>query len=106
MTPALAEGVRKRLIAALPKRIGQRRIADEMNMSVRTLQRKLHDEGVVYRRLVEQVHLQCAHYHLTNSSRALEEVAYLAGYSDAPSLIRAYKRHYGRAPRRTPAALA
>ncbi len=97
---SLCDRVRRTLTRALPARPGQRQVARELNMSVRTLQRKLDREGASYRQLVEQVHVQCAHHHLSTGKRPLEEVAYLAGYSDASSLLRAYKRHYKTLPGR------
>ena len=75
-------------------------------MSARTLQRRLGREGITYRRLVDQVHVQRAHHYLTTSALPLDEVAFLAGYSDAPSLMRAYKRHHKKLPRRASSAPA
>ena len=97
---SFGEEVRQRLTGAIPHRIGLPEMARQLKMSPRTLQRKLEREGLVYRRMVEQVHVQCAHHYLITSNLPLDEVAFLAGYSDAPSLIRAYKRHYPKLPRR------
>ena len=97
---SVAEQVRRRIVRGLPHRVGLERMAEQMHMSVRTLQRRLRAEGYVYRQLADLVHTQTARHHLTQGTRPLEEVAYLSGYSDAASLTRAYKRRYGGLPKR------
>ncbi len=92
--------VRAVMIEAMPKPVGLGDAARRLNVSQRSLQRRLRAEQTTYRRIGEEVRLTFAERYLGQASRSLDEVAYLSGYHDAPTMIRAYKRKFGRAPRR------
>ena len=84
---------------APPKSPSIQNIAEEINMTVRTLQRKLKTEGTRFQTLLDQVRQQLAAKYLTESDKSLFEISYLLGYADTTSFIRAYKRWYGKTPR-------
>lgn len=77
-------------------------VAQSLNLSSRSLQRKIKEEqDCSYRDLVDEVRKKlCARY-MEDPQRTVDEIGYLAGYADTTSFIRAYKRWYGSTPRQT-----
>lgn len=80
------------------KRPGIEEIAYDLNMSLRTLQRRLQDDGWSYQRVLEDARRQLARYYLSNSVLELGEAAYLLGYEDANSFARAFRTWEGVPP--------
>jgi AraC-like DNA-binding protein len=74
-------------------------VADDLHMSLRTLQRRLQDSGWSYQRMLEDARRQLARYYLSNSVLELGEAAYLLGYEDANSFARAFRGWEGMPPR-------
>jgi len=74
-------------------------IADDLHMSLRTLQRRLQNTGWSYQRVLEDARRQLARYYLSNSVLELGEAAYLLGYEDANSFARAFRGWEGMPPR-------
>jgi AraC-like DNA-binding protein len=66
-------------------------IADALHISSRTLQRRLQDEGSGFQRVLEEARHQLARHYLNNSVLELNEAAYLLGYEDANSFVRAFR---------------
>ena len=66
-------------------------IARSLHMSSRTLQRRLQDAGSSYQRVLDEARHQMARYYLGNSVLELNEAAYLLGYEDAKSFVRAFR---------------
>ncbi len=73
-------------------------VASELKMSIRTLQRRLADEGVHFQRLLENVRHEMAKEYLRASSLELNEIAFLLGYQEASSFHRAFHHREGRSP--------
>jgi len=93
------DGVRKLVIRALPDGhppIGM--VAQQLSMSVRTLQRRLADHGLVYKKLTEDVRRELALYHLKDRSVDLTEIAFTLGYSELSAFDRAFRRWTGVSP--------
>ena len=89
--------------ATIQKKLAGRRpkiheIARELNISSRTLQRRLQDTGSSFQQVLEEARHQLARHYLTNSSLELNEAAYLLGYEDAGSFIRAFRTWEGVPP--------
>ena len=74
-------------------------VAAELNMSPRSLQRKLAAEGTAYRKLVDSVRQELAESFLGEGSFTLEEISYLLGFSSQAAFSRAFKRWTGLTPR-------
>lgn len=68
-------------------------------MSVRTLQRRLGEEGLTYTRLVEKIRFEQAVLWLQEPQLKLIDIAVELGYSDAAHFTRAFKRWTGLSPR-------
>ena len=75
-------------------------IADALHLSSRTLQRRLQDEGSSFQRVLEEARHQLARHYLNNSVLELNEAAYLLGYEDGNSFIRAFRAWEGVPPSR------
>jgi AraC-like DNA-binding protein len=75
-------------------------IAGSLHISSRTLQRRLQDAGASFQRVLEEARHQLARYYLNNSVLELNEAAYLLGYEDANSFVRAFRVWEGIPPAR------
>lgn len=73
-------------------------VASELNVSVRTLQRRITSEGFTYKALLNQVRLEVAKQHLTNPDLSLNEISALLGYEDPNSFHRAFKTLANKTP--------
>jgi AraC-like DNA-binding protein len=75
-------------------------IADALHLSSRTLQRRLQESGSSFQRVLEEARHQLARHYLNNSVLELNEAAYLLGYEDANSFVRAFRSWEGVPPAR------
>lgn len=73
-------------------------IAAELNISERTLRRKLREEGLTYRGLINEHRRQRTIALLVQSSTPMTEIASQTGYSSPRSLRRAVNRWTGSGP--------
>jgi len=73
-------------------------VAKRLGMSVRTLQRRLDEHGVVFRDLVQEIRHELAERYLAERSANLTEVAFLLGYSELSTFDRAFRRWTGSTP--------
>jgi AraC-like DNA-binding protein len=74
-------------------------VADKMETSVRTLQRRLHTTGVTYAAVVQQARCAAAREMLKEHQRRISDIARLLGYSDPAHFTRAFQRWTGVTPR-------
>ncbi len=75
-------------------------IADALHVSSRTLQRRLQDGGSSFQRVLDEARHQLARHYLNNSVLELNETAYLLGYEDGNSFVRAFRAWEGIPPAR------
>jgi AraC-like DNA-binding protein len=75
-------------------------VARALNLSARTLQRRLAEEGVTYQALVDRARKDAASRYLGHANLAIGEVAYLVGFSEPAPFHRAFKRWFGVTPER------
>ena len=95
----------ERVRIAIQQRLTGRRptiedIADALHISSRTLQRRLQDQGSSFQRVLEEARRQLARQYLNNSFLELNEAAYLLGYEDGSSFVRAFRTWEGVPPAR------
>jgi AraC-like DNA-binding protein len=76
-----------------------RSVAKVMQLSTRTLQRRLSDEGVTFMRVVAQARFAVAQQMLDDPARKVIDIALDLGYSDPAHFARAFARWTGLAPR-------
>lgn len=77
---------------------GQGLVARELGCGVRTLARRLADEGTSLRQIVETVRKARAE-DLLDGNRSVGEVAFLLGYSEPAAFLHAFRRWHGATPR-------
>lgn len=73
-------------------------VAANLNVSVRTLQRKLKEEGFTYKTLLEDLKKEFALGYLKDPKLSIKEIAYLLSYADSTAFIRSFKRWTGKSP--------
>jgi len=74
---------------------GAQSIAEQLNISRRTLVRRLKDEGKSFRQLHDQILKERAEHMITTSQKSRDKIAADLGYSDGTSLNRACQRWFG-----------
>jgi len=67
-------------------------VAKQLNMSSRTLERRLSGRGTTFSTLLDDVRCRLAKQYLADTDVGLDKLAYLLGYSEPAALVRAFKR--------------
>lgn len=73
-------------------------IAENLGISLRTLQRKLHDQGTTYKAILEDTRKKLAMDYIMQQHLSLSEIGYLVGFSSAGNFHRAFKRWTNQTP--------
>ncbi|MBP2190386.1 AraC family transcriptional regulator [Nocardia goodfellowii] len=94
-----AGSVREVLMRRINGRVTQEEVAAVLNLSLRTMRRRLAEEGTSYRRLCVETYGSLAE-DLLSTGLTVEDVAYRMGYAGAPSFSNAFKQWRGISPGR------
>jgi len=95
----IAQKVRIQIIDHLPSGLpSQKKIAQSLNLSLRSMQRQLQREKTTFKSALEDIRKTLARQYLKNSPRSIGEIAYLLGFSEPSSFVRAFKRWNGKTP--------
>jgi AraC-like DNA-binding protein len=70
-------------------------IASELNLSSRTVYRKLREENISYKALLSDIKKQLAQAYLKDPSLTINDISCLLGFSEASAFHRAFKRWFG-----------
>lgn len=73
-------------------------VASNFNMSVRSLQRKLREEGFTFLNIVDSVKKTLAINYLNSHTCQVKDVAYQLGYNEQSAFNKAFKRWTGETP--------
>jgi AraC-like DNA-binding protein len=73
-------------------------IASSINLSQRSLQRRLKEKKVSFSSLLEDTRRELSRDYLSDPQHSVNEVAYLLGFSEPGNFSRAFKRWYGQTP--------
>ncbi|MFW2372032.1 MAG: AraC family transcriptional regulator [Gammaproteobacteria bacterium] len=91
--------VKSRILEQLPSgNFSEELIAQSLNKSLRSLQRKLTEEGTTYRALLDATRQELTKQYINNTSYAINEITYLTGFSEPSNFSRAFKRWTGQSP--------
>ncbi len=91
--------VKAALIEYLPSgNITEAEIASAINLSRRSLQRKLSEQGVTFTQLLDGTRRELSEQYVRDPSRPINEIAFLLGFSEPSNFTRAFKRWHGRSP--------
>jgi AraC-like DNA-binding protein len=76
-------------------------VASNLGMSIRSFQRKLEQENLNYKDLLESVRKNFAFNYINKEENySVTDLAYTLGYNDASAFIKAFKRWFGVTPAR------
>lgn len=93
---SMAARVRSALVELLPAgKTTVDDVASKLCMSKRTLQRKLSDEKTTFQQQLNNTRLLLAKNYLRNSERSSDDIAFLLGYEDTSSFLRAFSTWTG-----------
>ncbi len=91
--------VRSQLIEHLPGgHFSEAEIASALNVSQRTLQRKLRERGMSFSQLVDTARRELGLQYVRDPQYSFNEVAFLLGFTEPANFSRAFKRWYGKTP--------
>ena len=76
----------------------QAEAAEECCLSTRSLQRRLNDEGLTWKQLVEDTRKTLVERHLRTPGMTVTQMAFLLGFSEVSAFSRAFKKWYGVSP--------
>lgn len=89
----LAASIRAALVGTLPRDLPTlERVARDLKMSPRSLQRRLRDRGTTFLAIVDDVRKELALEYLANAALSIGEVTYLLHFSEVAAFARAFKR--------------
>jgi len=73
-------------------------VAEELNMSSKTLERRLAERGKSFSGLLDGARYEAAKHYLEATDMRISQIAYMAGYTEPSALVRAFKRWTGTTP--------
>lgn len=76
-------------------------VAERLFMSKRTLQRKLNAEGFSFQQVLNDVRQKLALHYLKDTNLPSNQIAFMLGFDDPNSFIRAFSKWHGRSPEAT-----
>lgn len=98
-TKSIGLKVRTKLLEQLPSgNACEASVASALNMTERTLQRRLREEGTSYKMLLEEVRRELAAQYVAEPDLSFSEITYLLGFSEPSNFSRAFKRWTGKSP--------
>lgn len=74
------------------------RLAERLGVSVRTLHRRLADEGVTFKSVVDETRKELAIGYLSNSKLPVVDIAERVGFTEATNFRKAFRRWTGKVP--------
>lgn len=75
-----------------------RKFAELMYMSVRTLQRRLDNEGTSFAHILEETRRELSTKYVRDNNLSMKEISFMLGFSEESAFSRAFKRWEGHAP--------
>jgi len=91
--------VRSKLIEHLPGgHFSEAEIASSLNVSQRSLQRKLREQEMSFTQLLENTRRELAIQYARDPQHSFNEVAFLLGFTEPANFSRAFKRWHGKSP--------
>jgi AraC-like DNA-binding protein len=96
---SLSDQVRSLLRATLADASPRKEfVAEQMGMNVRTLHRKLTEEGQSYQQILDDLRSELGRKYLLQSDLSVEEIARKLGFTESRSFIRYFKGYAGKTP--------
>jgi AraC-like DNA-binding protein len=73
-------------------------VAEKLDMSSRTLRRRLREEGSSYRQILDEIRFELSREYLANTELPIDEISVLLGYSEPGNFCHAFRRWGGQPP--------
>ncbi len=97
----LREQIKSIIIDRLPDgKVTDKVVAKEINMSERSMQRKLKEMNTSFRVILNDVRKMVATQYIKNSANSMTDIAFLIGFSEQSAFSRAFKKWTGQSPRK------
>jgi len=91
--------VRSKLVEHLPTgQISEEGIASSINLSQRSLQRRLREQGMSFTQLLESTRKELGLQYVRDPQHSFNEIGFLLGFAEPGNFSRAFKRWYGKSP--------
>lgn len=91
--------VKSKLVEHLPTgRISEEGIASSINLSQRSLQRRLKEQGMTFTQLLENTRRELGLQYVRDPQYSFNEIGFLLGFAEPGNFSRAFKRWYGKSP--------
>lgn len=104
---SILDDVRGAVLLLLPAgRCSFEQVSSHLGLALRTVQRRLAEQGVSFSSLVNEARVQLAERHVDGSARPLTDVAALLGFSAPSGFSRWYQAQFGCSPTQGRAAAA
>ncbi|HWW70868.1 MAG TPA: helix-turn-helix domain-containing protein [Duganella sp.] len=98
-TASMVERVRGALLEAIPAgEVSMQSVSRKLAVSVRTLQRRLQDEGSSFQQTLDTLRQSLAQHYLRNTEMSSAEISFLLGFEDSNSFARAFQSWTGKTP--------
>ncbi|MCM0611435.1 AraC family transcriptional regulator [Marinobacter sediminum] len=95
----LTPKVELEIVQQLPTgNIKEKNISKGINLSSRTMQRRLAQEGTSFAELLQKTRKTLADRYVSDNKLAISEIAFLLGFSEQANFTRAFKRWHGLSP--------
>ncbi|MEH6800419.1 MAG: AraC family transcriptional regulator ligand-binding domain-containing protein [Halopseudomonas sabulinigri] len=96
---AFARALQQCMLRLLPEgALNLSQVAEELHVSVRSLQRRLDARGQNWRQLLDRLRQQLAQQYLADPALLLSDIALLLGFSEQSAFNRAFRRWSGETP--------
>lgn len=96
---SFAEVVAKKIVGQLPGgTLTEISLAQQLNMSSRTLQRKLSEEQTSFSSMLTEIRRRKSISYLESTNLSFSEVAFLLGFSEQSNFSRAFRKWHGMSP--------
>lgn len=95
----ISHQVTREVIELLPSgEANEQKVAANLNMSGRSLQRRLSESETSFSHILQTTRQQMAEHYIREAKLSLSEIAYLLGFSDQANFNRAFKRWHDCSP--------
>ncbi len=94
----LIHELKKCILNNKPERILIEEASKQLNVSKRTLQRKLKELNTSFKEIENDLKLRLAKTYLEERQKSIDEISYLLGFSESSTFIRFFKSLTGRTP--------
>lgn len=74
-------------------------VASHLNISLRTMQRRLKEEGITYKEILDDLRKEFAITYLKRDDLSISDIAYLLSYSEISAFTRSFKRWTDESPK-------